>query len=499
MYAAAMQQLPDATATLALPFFHLGSLDIGIPIQAFGVIVAAGVLIGASLLRRYAEWHGVSDDHIRGVTGWITVTGFLGAHWFDVIAYQWDKLMKEPVLFIKIWDGISSYGGFIGGAMGFAMYVWWKRLPVRLFADIAIIGLLPAFSIGRIGCTVVSDHVGAFVDKTQWYAALAMDYPRDFNLEAVQQMVRQHPPGGPDDKYITLWNLGLVEFVYLVPVNLLILWLAFRSTKRTPAGFITVLTGVLYAPVRFFLDYLRPNDSDPRHLGLTFAQWASILAFGVAVYAATRILKGGKPAETITKTSKEAQEKLKIILKEDEEKEVTAKAKTTKKPAGAAKARPPTDDDDEDEDADEKPKKPVVAADKKATGALKKTDDKVEVPPTEPYLDALPKDIIKKVEEGKAADAAKKAEAAKTDKAAAKADDKKTAAKTDDKAAAKADDKAADDKAAAKADDKAAKTDEKVAAKADDKVAAADEKVAATDDKAAVAAKDDKKPADKKA
>ncbi|TMQ05293.1 MAG: hypothetical protein E6J90_49350, partial [Deltaproteobacteria bacterium] len=47
-----------------LPYFHLGALDLGIPIQAFGVIVALGVLIGATPLRRYAEWHGVSDDHI---------------------------------------------------------------------------------------------------------------------------------------------------------------------------------------------------------------------------------------------------------------------------------------------------------------------------------------------------------------------------------------------------------------------------------------------------
>ena len=55
------------------------------------MIVAAGVLIGAAILRRYAEWHGVTDDHIRGLTGWITVTGFIGAHLFDVIMYQWRR------------------------------------------------------------------------------------------------------------------------------------------------------------------------------------------------------------------------------------------------------------------------------------------------------------------------------------------------------------------------------------------------------------------------
>src|SRR5436305_1381937 len=254
------------TAAAALPFLKPPPpIDIGVPIQVFGMIVAAGVLIGAALLRRYAEWHGVLDEHIRGLTGWITVAGFLGAHEFDVIAYQWDRLSEPwdiwPVshwpLPLRFWDGISSYGGFVGGAVGFALYVWWKRQNVRLFADIAIVGLLPAFSIGRIGCTVVSDHIGAAVDTAKWYAALAMDYPRSLNMAHLAE----HYPG--TSEYIRAWNLGLVEFLYLIPVNALVLWLGFRSNKRIKAGTLASLTAVLYAPVRFCLDYLRPEETDP--------------------------------------------------------------------------------------------------------------------------------------------------------------------------------------------------------------------------------------------
>ena len=90
MYAVALLLSAATTAsTTGIPFFQLGALDIGIPIQSFGVIVAGGVLIGAWILRRYAEWHKVGDDTIRGLTGWITITGFIGAHVFDVLAYQW--------------------------------------------------------------------------------------------------------------------------------------------------------------------------------------------------------------------------------------------------------------------------------------------------------------------------------------------------------------------------------------------------------------------------
>ena len=196
-------------AAVSLPFLKPPPpIDLGVKIQVFGMIVAAGVLIGAALLRRYAEWHGVSDEHIRGITGWITVAGFIGAHELDVIMYQWDRI-SEPVslwpshwpLVLRFWDGISSYGGFVGGAIGFALYVWWKRLPVRLFADIALVGLMPAFSIGRIGCTVVSDYIGSAVDKAHWYAALAMDYPRNLNMAHLAE----HYPG--TSEYIRAWNL----------------------------------------------------------------------------------------------------------------------------------------------------------------------------------------------------------------------------------------------------------------------------------------------------
>lgn len=354
MYAAALLLAGTTTAgTTGLPFFHLGALNIGVPIQSFGVIVALGVLIGAALLRRYGEWHGISDEHIRGLTGWITVAGFIGAHVFDVLFYQWDDLQADPILLFKVWAGISSYGGFLGGAIGFAMYVWWKRLDVRLFADMAVVGLLPAFSIGRIGCTVVSDHIGAAVNPDAWYAGLAMDYPRNLNLGGLADTY----PG--TSEFIKAWNLGLIEFLYLIPVNALLLWLAFRPAKnagtnkkgeeiwraRINAGFIAVVAGLLYAPVRFGLDFLRPEKTDPRYAGLTFAQWISILCFGVAAYVATLIFRNGTGSEAITRTAKEAQERLRVALKSEDDDEAPAPKKKAANPGVSAKA-----------DADEKSK-----------------------------------------------------------------------------------------------------------------------------------------------
>jgi phosphatidylglycerol:prolipoprotein diacylglycerol transferase len=464
MYPAAMLLSAATTAgTTGLPFFHLGSFKlpvINIPIQAFGVIVAAGVLIGAHLLRRYAEWHKVGDDKIRGLTAWITVTGFIGAHVFDVVAYQWDELVKDPLLLIKIWAGISSYGGFIGGAAGFAFYVWWKRLPPRLMADIGVVGLLPAFSIGRIGCTVVSDHIGSAVEPTAWYAALAMEYPRfgDAVLQngGIAHLAQTYPGTSPT---ILAWNLGFIELLYLIPVNALILYIAFRR-KRPPAGLIVVLTGMLYAPVRFFLDYLRPETSDPRYIGLTFAQWSSIAFFAVAAYAASRMLKNGAAAETLAPTSREAQEMLNTELKDEGD----SKDKSKKVPSATAKE---VDDAKAAAKAEER-RKAKELEDERAE-AKRKQEDAEEIAAAERR-----KKQDAEVAAKKAAAEAAKAAAAKAEPAA-KAE-LKTEAKTDEKVEPKTEAKAeakTDEKVEPKTEAKAeAKTDEKVEAKTE----ASDEK-----------------------
>jgi len=368
MHSVALLSAGTAAASIGIPYFHLGAFNIGIPIQGFGMLVAIGVMVGAVPLRRYAEWHGVSDEHIRSLLTWVMLSGFLGAHEFDILAYQWDRIgevshatpagwwfLPDEVwpsnwpLPLRMWDGISSYGGFIGGALGYATFVWWKRLPARLFADITLIGLLPAFTIGRIGCTVVSDHIGSIVSSDRWYAFLAMDYPRKLNLGHLADVYPLVTNPGTEE-VIRAWNLGLIEFLYLVPINLVLLWLAFRPTRRLPAGFIAVAVGALYAPVRFLLDFLRPEDTDPRYGGLTFAQWASLLAFGTSIYVARRILKAGTPAETVAPTSREAQERLRIVLRDDQEpqqsREADPQAEMARKQAAIAQARAERDRED---------------------------------------------------------------------------------------------------------------------------------------------------------
>jgi phosphatidylglycerol:prolipoprotein diacylglycerol transferase len=278
-----------AYAKGGIPFFTVRPLSLGIRVEPFGTIVVAGVFLGALLLRRYAARHGIDPDEARNLTLWIVLTGAIGAHVFELLMYERPRMDADPLLILKLWDGISSYGGFIGGGIGYALYVRRKRLPAGLVADTVVIGLLVAFSIGRIGCTIIHDHVGS---ATGFW--MGTDYPR--SELASRHLLSAFPGAGAS---VRAHNLGLYELLFLVPLNALVLTLAFRDERPLPAGCLAILVALVYAPARFLLEYLRLDVSDPRYAGLTFAQWCSLIAFAMAAATAVVVLRHGKPAPTM--------------------------------------------------------------------------------------------------------------------------------------------------------------------------------------------------------
>ena len=282
-------------------------------IQPFGILVATGVVIGAYLMRRWGEKHGLDDNHVRGLVLYSAIFGFTGAHLFDVIAYEPHKLVEDPLVLIRLWEGISSYGGFIGGSFGFFLYQRRNRLPFGPYGDCTIIGLVTAFTVGRLGCTVVHDHVGAASDGF----FLAVDYP-------VGKI-----PSFPADASGLHHNLGLYEFLYLLFVCAVLYGAS--KWKDRPAGLLVALSATVYAPVRFFLDYLRINpDADPRYLTLTFAQWASIATVGAGAFLIGRLVRSVRDTPASEPATEDATP--------ETSKPAASKSTTSKQGAGTASA-----------------------------------------------------------------------------------------------------------------------------------------------------------------
>lgn len=261
----------------SLPYFTLPSIDLGpLSLQPFGILVATGVLVGAYVARKRAETLQLDEDHLRSLIGWILVTGFVGAHIFDVLAYQMDELKEDPLLLIKVWAGISSYGGFLGALIGFFVYTRKiGKIPVTPYADVIVWGGLVGFTFGRVGCSVVHDHLG----RPAGDFFLAIDIPPEVAANFGVQ------PGPHHD-------LGLYELIYLALFVLPLTWAITRKVKTV--GLNIAIVAITYAAVRPFLDYFRFTETDPRYLGFTFAQWMSFVTIVGGIYMITYLKRYGK-------------------------------------------------------------------------------------------------------------------------------------------------------------------------------------------------------------
>src|SRR5450432_3541800 len=101
---------------IEIPPIHLGPLTL----HAFGILVASALLIGA----RAAIGFGVKDRGLdralmADLVAWIAIGGMVGGHMLQIIFYRPKLLLTEPWMLFALWNGLSSFGGFIGATAGF--------------------------------------------------------------------------------------------------------------------------------------------------------------------------------------------------------------------------------------------------------------------------------------------------------------------------------------------------------------------------------------------
>ncbi len=256
-------------ALLFIPWFKLDAWfaieKLHFPgIQPFGVLVAIGVLSGARLSEWRAKRLGLKDDVVSDGIAHIVISGFLLGHVFDMVTYFPEKLSEAPWELLMPWKSLSSYGGFFGAALGGLFWRWRRGFPLTPVFEQVAFGMPLGWFFGRMGCFVVHDHPGSLTAFP-----LAVDNFQYPGLET-----------GPRH------DLGLYEVIWSAAVMLLFLWL---DRKPRPFGFFMGWIVVLYAPVRFGLEFLR--EVDRAYYGLTPAHYSSVFALGLGFYLLWRTYK----------------------------------------------------------------------------------------------------------------------------------------------------------------------------------------------------------------
>ena len=248
-----------------LPALDLPTLG---PITAFGVLAMFGMYFGSAAVMRHGARLGLPSAETRRMWLYCGVGGLLGAHYLDLFLYQpgWYEQPDAVWRFIYPFAGISSYGGILGGAIGFLVWSRKERGRRLRYAEAAAIGVVVLMTFGRAGCATAHDHIGVASDF-----ALAVDFP---------EMGPHH-------------DLGLYEFALYAIVLLPISFWLLRTPRR--AGVYVGFIAIAYATPRFFLDNLRRELVDPRYLGLTPAQWCCIATFAIGAVLLARSRRAESP------------------------------------------------------------------------------------------------------------------------------------------------------------------------------------------------------------
>jgi phosphatidylglycerol:prolipoprotein diacylglycerol transferase len=250
-----------------IPYFELKQIPIapGLSISVFGTLVTIGIFAGVWFSERRARVMGISRKEIHAAIACVLIPGFLLAHILTLTPLGGGQTDWSASTVLQFWNGMSSFGGFLGAFLGLAFFHARARRPWLAVADILLQALVIGWVFGRLGCTLVHDHIGQASDSL-----LAIRFA----------------DGGRHD-------LGLYELVFtllvLVPAVMIL-----NRRPRLPGTTVAVLV-LLYAPARFLGDFLRHLDlagADPRFFGLTLAQYGCLVLTGVGVAIAMRVGSG---------------------------------------------------------------------------------------------------------------------------------------------------------------------------------------------------------------
>lgn len=256
---------PEPFRLIPLPDLGWDWLPDGIYLHAFGMMVALGVLIGVLVADRRGRRDGIHPRALGELMGYVLIGGFVLGHVLDAIFYHWEVVVAQPLFLLQVWNGLSSFGGFVGAVVGGVVWARMRKVSLIAFADPIAFSFPFGWTFGRIGCFLAHDHPGAVTD----FALAVEDY----------RAVGMLPP------WQTRHDLGLYEAMFSVLVAALFFAL---GRKRRRRGLYLALLPIVYAPVRFGLDFLRATDvpqADPRFLGLTPGHYGAVglLLAGLAV------------------------------------------------------------------------------------------------------------------------------------------------------------------------------------------------------------------------
>jgi len=250
--------------------FRLGPLDI----HTYGVLVAAGFLLGLTIAGRRAQRNGIDPRHVSDLGIWLILAGMCGAKIFHVVFF-WNEFIgawrAEGLRSLR--EGFVFYGGFLAAIATTIGFAHRRQLPLWKLADVLAPSVALGHAFGRLGCFFNGCCFGKACNLP-W----AVRFP--------DQHIAHGHPVHPTELYEVLGNLVLFAALSA--------WLP----RRRFDGQVWWWYVLAYGALRFVIEFFR-GDYDVYYFGVfTIAHLiaAGLMATAVIGLWGTDKLRGDKRA-----------------------------------------------------------------------------------------------------------------------------------------------------------------------------------------------------------
>src|SRR4030042_2435620 len=231
--------------------FKIGPLTI----HTYGLLVAAGFLIGIGLAVRQARKEGIPADKIIDLGFYILLTAIIGSRLFFILINA-SHYIKNPLDIFKIWEGgLVFYGGVLLAVPTAIWYVKKNGLGIWRTADVFAPSIAIGHALGRLGCFFAGCCSGKTAEALLWAVTFT-------NPQSLAQIgIPLHP---------TQLYESAGEFI-----NFLILITLRRYKSFDGQLFLTYV--LLYSILRFIVEFFRGD------IGRGFILYNISLSQGISI------------------------------------------------------------------------------------------------------------------------------------------------------------------------------------------------------------------------
>ena len=253
---------------------------LSIPIHSYGLMLAASFLLGIWVSSVRAKRRGLEPGVVSDVGFWIIIAAIIGARLYYVLLHL-NEFAANPLSIVNPFQGdnvgiggLVMYGGFIGAILAGFLYFRLSKQSFLPYADAVAPSLGLGIFLTRIGCFLNGCCYGAPTEHACG-GVFPPDSPAGFyqrHLPGIEGLMRIQP----SQLYLSGGGLAIAGIVFLA------------GRKRLFQGFEFFLVGILYAILRFSVDFTRFYPESERLGALSHNQ---VVCIGIFVVFGGLMLK----------------------------------------------------------------------------------------------------------------------------------------------------------------------------------------------------------------